>query len=257
MTKTFRSLILTGAALSLWGGSALAADAPVPVDPGHFYAGVFGGATWFSENGADFTLDGSAIGPSPQSVAPAAPAPWVHPDVSGNVSLDTDTGFLIGGVLGYKWGDTGLRTELELSYSQANLDGFDIDWDNKPDPMYHDPLPDGDDLDFDGDVSVTYIFGNLWYDFGHVFDMGGITPYLGGGLGVGFVNVDVDSIDGIDFAASGSETGFAYQLGGGLMWNIADNVALDLGYRYRGVALDDYDQSLTSQNVLLGINFGF
>jgi opacity protein-like surface antigen len=41
------------------------------------------------------------------------------------------------------------------------------------------------------------------------------------------------------------------------MWNIADNVALDLGYRYRGVALDDYDESLTSQNVLLGINFGF
>ena len=243
MSKTFRSLILTGAALSLWGGSALAADAPVPVDPGHFYAGVFGGATWFSDNGADFTLDyddynGSLWIPDGES--------------SGNVSLDTDTGFLIGGVLGYAWGDTGLRTELELSYSQANLDGFDIDWDN-----WDKDALDGDDLDFDGDVSVTYIFGNLWYDFGHVFDMGGITPYIGGGLGVGFVDIDIDAIQGIDFAASGSETGFAYQLGGGLMWNIADNIALDLGYRYRGVALDDYDQSLTSQNVLLGINFGF
>jgi opacity protein-like surface antigen len=246
MTKTFRALILSGAALSVWGGSALAADAPVPVDPGHFYAGVFGGATWFSDNGMDFTLD-----PSIMVDTSDAPSPSIWSPYEGNVSLDTDTGFLIGGVLGYAWGDTGLRTELELSYSQANLDGFDIDWDNWA------KGPDGDDLDFDGDVSVTYIFGNIWYDFGHVFDMGGITPYVGGGLGVGFVDIDVDAIQGIDFAASGSETGFAYQIGGGLLWNIADNINLDLGYRYRGVALNDYDQSLTSQNVLLGINFGF
>ncbi|MCA3573558.1 MAG: hypothetical protein IOC86_06530, partial [Aestuariivirga sp.] len=175
MTKTFRALILSGAALTVWGGSALAADAPVPVDPGHFYAGVFGGATWFSDNGADFTLERPIISGALEEPAPSGN--WLPQ--SGNVSLDTDTGFLIGGVLGYAWGDTGLRTELELSYSQANLDGFDIDWDNWNDG------PDGDDLDFDGDVSVTYIFGNLWYDFGHVFDMGGITPYIGGGLGVG------------------------------------------------------------------------
>ncbi|MCA3573559.1 MAG: outer membrane beta-barrel protein [Aestuariivirga sp.] len=251
MTKSFRALILSGAALSLWGGSALAADAPVPVDPGHFYVGVFGGATWFSENGTDFTVDRFRNGVILEPVEQVQ----YGPDLSGNVSLDTDTGFLIGGVVGYAWGDTGLRTELELSYSQANLDGFDVDWDNDF-LMYQSAMPDGDDLDLDGDVAVTYIFGNIWYDFGHVFDMGGITPYLGGGLGVGFVDIDIDGIDGIDFAASGSETGFAFQLGGGLMWNIADIVNLDLGYRYRGVALDDYDESLTSQNVLLGITFG-
>ena len=249
MTKTFRALILSGAALSLWGGSALAADAPVPVDPGHFYAGVFGGATWFSENGMDFDYEPDVWVTSEEVLQSQIPS------MSGNVSLDTDTGFLIGGVLGYAWGDTGLRTELELSYSQANLDGFDVDWDE--DYILKRSALDGDDLDFDGDVSVTYIFGNIWWDFGRHFDLGGISPYVGGGLGVGFVDIDVDAIEGIDFAASGSETGFAYQIGGGLMWNIADNIALDLGYRYRGVALDDYDQSLTSQNVLLGINFGF
>ena len=90
-----------------------------------------------------------------------------------------------------------------------------------------------------------------------MMDMGGISPYLGGGLGVGFVNVDVDSISGVSLDASDSETGFAYQVGGGLMWGLTDDVALDLGYRYRGVMVDDYDQSLTSHNVLLGINFGF
>jgi opacity protein-like surface antigen len=87
--------------------------------------------------------------------------------------------------------------------------------------------------------------------------MGGISPYLGGGIGVGFVNVDVDAVEGIGLDASGDETGLAYQLGGGLMWNLHDNVALDLGYRWRGVMLDDYDDDLNSHNVLLGLNFGF
>ena len=235
MYKTLTSLILTGAAFSLLVGTALAADiAPEPVPAlGGLYVGAFGGATWFTENGTEFTF----TDPSP--------------DVTGEVSLDTDAGWLVGGVLGYNWADTGLRTELELSYSQANLDGFDIDWDNNFNG------PDGDDLDFDGDVSVTYIFGNLWYGFGNMMNMGGLSPYIGGGLGVGFVNVDVDAIEDVEINASGDETGFAYQLGAGLMWNVSDNVALDLGYRFRGVALDDYDEALTSHNVLLGLNFGF
>jgi opacity protein-like surface antigen len=238
MIKKLKSLVLSGAALSLLGGAALAADiAPAP-EPmlGGLYVGAFGGATWFSENGADFTTGEDFEGPL---------------DESGEISLDTDTGWLVGGVLGYNWADTGLRTEIELSHSQANLDGFDIDWDD------WEGGPDGDDLDFDGDVSVTYLFGNLWYGFGDMLDMGGISPYIGGGLGVGFTNIEIDAIEGVELDASGDETGFAYQVGGGLMWNMADNVALDLGYRYRGVALDDYDQSLTSHNVLLGINFGF
>jgi hypothetical protein len=89
MNNKFKSLILSGAALSLWSGASLAADfAPTPEPAfGGFYAGVFGGATWFTENGADFTLDGCEI-------ASGNPC---HPDVSGNVSLDTDTGFLVGG----------------------------------------------------------------------------------------------------------------------------------------------------------------
>jgi opacity protein-like surface antigen len=250
MNKTFKSLILSGAALSLWGGTALAADfIPTPEPAGGFYAGVFGGATWFNENGADFALDLSDID------IDQGPGFTPHPDATGEISLDTDTGFLVGGVLGYNWGDTGFRSEIELSYSQANLDGFDVDWDSNAHGGAFDDLVSNSD--FDGDVSVTYIFGNLWYGFGHMMDMGGISPYLGGGLGVGFVNVDIDAIEGVDLDASGDETGFAYQIGGGLMWGLTDNVALDLGYRYRGVMLEDYDDDLNSHNVLLGINFGF
>jgi opacity protein-like surface antigen len=230
--------IVSAAALTTAANAADIAPAPVL---GGFYVGAFGGATWFSDNGADFTYDGCEIFTNP-----------CHPDISGEVSLDTDTGWLAGGVLGYKWGDTGLRSEIELSYSQANLDGFDVNFDSD----FH-SSDTGFDADFDGDVAVTYLFGNLWYGFGDMLSMGGISPYIGGGLGMGFVSIDIDAIEGIDLDASSDETGFAYQLGGGLMWAVTDNVALDLGYRYRGVSLDDYDQSLTSQNVFLGMNFGF
>lgn len=226
--------------MALLASAASAADLmPAPVSSGNFYVGAFGGATWFTENGADFTIADD------------------FPDIdyageSGEVSLDTDTGFLVGGVLGYRWGDSGLRSELEVSYSQANLDGFDIDFDDSGIPDL-----DGDDVDFDGDVSVTYIMGNLWYDFGGMMDMGGISPYIGGGLGVGFANYDVDAIEGVDVDADGSETGFAYQLGGGLLWNVSDSFALDLGYRWRGVTLADYEDDLNSHNVLLGVTVGF
>jgi opacity protein-like surface antigen len=131
MNKTFKSLMLTGAALAVLGGNALAADfIPTPEPAGGFYAGVFGGATWFTDNGADFGLDDLAVRSIIfRMVQIPVGHPDCHPDASGDISLDTDTGFLVGGVLGYNWGDTGLRSELELSYSQANLDGFDIDWD--------------------------------------------------------------------------------------------------------------------------------
>jgi len=111
MNKTLKSVILSGAALSLWGGTALAADfIPTPEPAGGFYVGVFGGATWFTDNGADFGYDGCSIADNLGQSEDQC-----HPDVSGEVSLDTDTGFLIGGVLGYNWGDTGFRSELELS----------------------------------------------------------------------------------------------------------------------------------------------
>jgi hypothetical protein len=59
------------------GGAALAADTPAP-EPG--------GATWFTENGADFTV-----------------SDW--PRALNSSGDDTDTGFLVGGVLGYNWAE--------------------------------------------------------------------------------------------------------------------------------------------------------
>lgn len=235
-------LFVATTAVALMASSALAADMappPEPVSVGGFYVGAFGGATWFDGSGTDFSLDGGAIAPG-------------HPDVSGNLSFDSDTGFLVGGVIGYDWADTGLRTELELSYSQANLDGFDADFDQAIPPGHPAVAGPG----FDGEVAVTYVMGNLWYDFGDAMNMGGFSPYLGGGLGVGFATADLDSVGAVSIDADAKDTGFAYQLGGGLLWHIGESVTMDLGYRWKGVMLDDLED-LNSHNVMLGMNFGF
>jgi hypothetical protein len=94
--NNIKALLLTSAAIAMFDGTALGADIlPAPEPMGGFYAGVFGGATWFTDNGADFTYDPFKCKGSCSE--------------DGEISLDTDTGFLVGGVLGYNWGDTGLR----------------------------------------------------------------------------------------------------------------------------------------------------
>jgi opacity protein-like surface antigen len=214
--------------------SASAADMPTPiaepVPAGGVYIGAFGGATWFNKNETDFDVfDGGAF--------------------NGKASLDTDMGYIVGGVLGYNWtGDFGgLRSELEVSYSEANVDGVDLHFDG--------PAETTRDINFDSDLSVVYVMGNLWYDIGRVLDWGGFSPYAGGGLGAGFVNFNVDG--GGDWDLSSSETGLAYQLGGGVRWSW-DNAgtAIDLGYRWKGVTLEDFDD-LQSSSVILGVTWGF
>src|SRR5262245_46797879 len=86
--------------IGAFAASASAADyepapAPEPLFRGGVYIGAFGGATWFNENNTDFD-----VGP-----------------FSGEASLDVDTGYILGGVLGYNWsGDFGgLRSEIEFS----------------------------------------------------------------------------------------------------------------------------------------------
>lgn len=82
---------------------------------------------------------------------------------------------------------------------------------------------------------VHSIFLNMYFDIetGTPF-----TPYLGGGLGVAFINADgqldvtVDGSEVYDESDSKSQTNFAFNLGAGLGYDVNDNFTLDLGYRY-------------------------
>lgn len=90
----------------------------------------------------------------------------------------------------------------------------------------------GSDLDF------TTVLLNGYFDV----PLGGqITPYVGLGAGYGWTNVD--------------RNGFAYALMAGASFDLTQSIALDVGYRYRGVATSGPD--VNDHSVLAGWRFSF
>ena len=70
---------------------------------------------------------------------------------------------------------------------------------------------------------------NAWYEF----PIGGISPYVGGGIGWARSTFKGDYISGLtrepfDF----DNSGFAWQLGAGVNFPIKPGVSMGLGYRY-------------------------
>jgi opacity protein-like surface antigen len=78
--------------------------------------------------------------------------------------------------------------------------------------------------------NAIFALANVYYDFPMIIPT--LSPYLGAGLGYGWVNVKVNpsQLNMIDFQSSGSA--FAYQATGGLTFNFAENYALHVAYRY-------------------------
>ena len=190
------------------------------------YVSVFGGAAFLSHN--------------------------PHINSTGANTYDlliNNPGYIIGGTVGVDWGNQ-LRTELELSHARWGSDRYHVYCDC-----------DGSIYDGTSSVSATYLLGNAWYDLNHGAR---VTPYVGGGLGIGWANVHA-GIDGgpVDFNA----TGLAFQVGAGIRFNVSDRVAIDAGYRFKDIVGLNYssnvseytltDTSLASHNFQIGLIFQF
>ena len=87
---------------------------------------------------------------------------------------------------------------------------------------------------------------NVWRDFSITEQ---VDLYLGGGVGAGgyrygldggvsFFGVAITSVSSVQVAA------FAWQAGGGVVWNVSERVAFDAGYRFFSI-----DQADTTLNV--------
>jgi opacity protein-like surface antigen len=113
-------------------------------------------------------------------------------------------GFTFGGAVGTLL-YPGLRGEIELSWQQNQ------NRDTRPFVAPRAGLP--------GDTDVTFVFANLWKDFGH----GMVRPYVGGGVGVGMVDTDSDIFGLTRIDDDG--VGFAGQLGAGLRIPVTDRLA--------------------------------
>jgi len=167
---------------------------------------------------------------------------------SYNVSTPYNGGYIIGGAIGTHLMPN-LRGEVEVSYVSHGASGQSF-------------ASSGGVGTATGSTSTLYLLGNLWYDI----DTGSaFTPYLGGGLGAAVLmpNVTLDS----GGTYNSDAVAFAAQLGAGIKFQLADNIALDLGYR----AKDVFNASLTGsggasnvtnvnyidQSVQAGLTFGF
>lgn len=204
-----RLMTITLSTALLASSQAFAADAitqqettpaPSSFEESRFYVSAFAGATFID----DVVLRG-LVGGNPQTV-----------------ELDFDTGYVIGGSLGHNYGEifdgVGLRAEIELSYSDNNIDEIFFSG-NGP----------AAEINVDGDFSSTNLFVNALFDLpGLGNDL--ITPYVGGGLGVAFTNLD--AIYGPGVLLDSNEENFAAQAIIGASVSATENVDLFVEGRY-------------------------
>ena len=87
---------------------------------------------------------------------------------------------------------------------------------------------------------------NVWRDFS-IDEQ--VDLYLGGGVGAGGYRYGLDggvSVLGFrvfELASNAQVAAFAWQVGGGVVWNVTDRIAFDVGYRF--FSIDQADTTLT------------
>ena len=139
----------------------------------------------------------------------------------GNGEAEFDTGFNVGGALGYDWG--AFRGELEIGYSESDFDQISSG---------------GIGVDVEGDITtLTYLAAVYW----DIENSSKFTPYLG--VGIGGASIDVEGsvpILGIGQGDS-DDSVFAYKLGAGGSYAMTNSVDFTVGYSFLGTSDPDFD----------------
>ncbi len=153
----------------------------------------------------------------------------------------------VGGEIDTAGWQLGVNAGVDFTVSEALVAGIvaDIAWADI----------NGDDFGVD-DSSINWL-GSVRGRLG--FDGGAFLPYVTAGLAFANNTIDVG-------AADDTQTHIGWTAGAGVEFAVADNISLDLQYRYSdygtasydlGAAGGDSDYSLTSHAVTAGINFRF
>lgn len=130
-----------------------------------------------------------------------------------NTGDDTDSGFgFLSGAVGRKFGN--VRVEAELTTRATN--NFTTNSFEPPTPTFF----------YESEVRAHSLMLNGWWDFAR---SGKWTPFVG--LGIGAARVKVETDDTV-VRGSDSETHFAYQVGLGASYDLGNDSAVELGYRY-------------------------
>lgn len=132
----------------------------------------------------------------------------------GRLHFD-NVGGTVGIAGGYDW-DNGLALETEFAYRRNGLD--------------HDEFH-GDSTDLDGTLSSYTLLANLYYRLDTGTDF---TPYVGGGVGISLLDLNMKRGDEGKFHALDTDTQFAYQGIAGLAYAVAPHWSIGAEYRFFG-----------------------
>jgi len=115
----------------------------------------------------------------------------------------------------------------------------------------------------DGDANVWSLMANLWYDFNFMgLNPEGFHTFVGGGIGVAQIDLEYNAsantlLGGtIGYSLDDSAMGFAYQLGGGVGFDLGGGMMLSAQYRWFGtsdVDLGNTDLRVESHNAMIGL----
>ena len=136
--------------------------------------------------------------------------------------FDFDTGFIIGGAFGLHMDQwlKGLSLEVEAAYRRNEITG-------------HYTTSQNETGSVNGHVSTFSILANAWYeiDIGHK-----VRPYVGGGVGWARARNDQfwlsSAGSNVSFSTTGENSGFAFQLGVGVNYQVMPGVDVGVFYRY-------------------------
>jgi opacity protein-like surface antigen len=236
-TSTIAALVVAVATVTTVSSAAVAADygrggsikdEPVEqVSPAKFYFAVRGGATFPTDT--DFDVLGTSV------------------------DNEYDTGYFIGGALGVTGllGVRGLRGDIELGYSEADIESHDVAGVGK--------FTGGDAF---GSTSIFYGLASIYYDF----DTGTIVkPFIGAGGGIADVSFEGHGVSPLGVVMDDSSTAYAYHVTAGVNFQLAANLNLELAYRFLGTTgaeLTAVDGTKTEvdtgdHKLLLGLRYNF
>lgn len=105
---------------------------------------------------------------------------------SGSGEISHDNGYAITGAIGTTWGP--VRIEGELSYRQNDLDNLTV---TRLSVAGVGTFSGQANFALDGEVSSLTGMANVWYDFQTGTNW---TPFIGGGLGVSRVNMEINRV---------------------------------------------------------------
>jgi opacity protein-like surface antigen len=213
---------------TLLASTALAVLASVGQAQAGFYINVSGGGNFLTGDKSGFTTDGIFT--------------------STGFRQDSETGFVLSGAVGVhldRW-LRGLRAELESSYRRNDIGGT---W-------FVETFFADEGGVINAHESRFSVLANVWYDVnvGQKW-----VPYIGGGAGWSKTRANgafATTFGGgeFGFAFDREASGFAYQLGAGINYEIQDGVRLGAGYRYFHGPKIRNDIFLGKNNVPMGFD---